>query len=67
MSVGCRKEDGGKEKKAGHLAHIRAQKEEAHGREISTAKWVVGRHLDEEGRRLERWLRMWEGVVKDQS
>lgn len=67
MSVGCRREDGGKKKKAAHLAHIQAQKEEAHGREISTAKWVVGRHRDEERRRLERWLRTWEGAVKYQS
>lgn len=67
MSVVCRREDGGKEKKAAPLAHIQAQKEEAHRREISTAKWVVGRHQDEEGRRLERWLRTWERAVKDQS
>lgn len=60
--VECRRKEGGSEGKAGHSTHI-----QAHGREISTAKWVVGRHRDEEGRRLERGLRTREGAVKDQS
>lgn len=59
----CRQEDGGDEKKAGHLAHPHAQEKEAHGREKSAllSRSVHGR-AGEEGGRLGRLLGIREGA-----